>query len=354
MESLITNSEQGKSAAIWFKAKLAPDGGVASANIHFNFWRNSAQKRKSTLSDFLDIGVLITNTSALESVCVFLPFKVDPDGIEDLGHLFAQAKIAIGVFNEGLICQSGARPRTFDLIRESNREHYCRIFSFKDDSDGIQDGYIEYTEEGGGTILTITSSALSQAAQNLTDGQKTYFRLRVNLPPLNPFVRIIAPEDRWLLSGFESVEYTDFRINEARNLSEAIERLASKGARVPITRVDFLLVVGVAADVTGGHKNFHKCRLLERELWDAYYDNGRKRAIPEGMVIYHWKEAVGSESDVKEISDFGAFVKFRRRHSQIATYVWIALGLGAIGGVGGNALWALGIAAIGALKRLCS
>ncbi|WP_136254810.1 hypothetical protein [Onishia niordana] len=322
----------GRSVAAWCKLRESSNNNHGSKmQLHFNYWRVGSSipqhpdergigydlkryasaaykkirpKRHAEKSDFLDIGVMVTpfdDLKDVEGICIYLPVPLDAEDIKDLGPLFKNTNVATGIFNERLEVRQESSRR----VELGNQEgQFCRVHNFSTSNNGcIDDQYLKVEPYKGGTKLTITSAAIQAAHREINKQKWIYFRFRVfiNNSGRNSFVKTIRPEDKFILSGFHATEYVDFRLNEARNLPPEVEELmedAEETGVVPIVRIDFLLVLRVGADLDGGHTNYHKSRLLERELWLDYVPDGGSDALQEGMVIYHWREKKDSGSEV--------------------------------------------------------
>jgi hypothetical protein len=147
-------------------------------------------------------------------------------------------------------------------------------------------------------------------------------------------VRQIPTPDRLLQSGFNEIEYIDFRLNEARTLPTSIEnRMRSDGSKadIKLKLVAFLTAVPVSAELSASNTQFHKLRPLEHQLWSPYVPSG----IPEGMMVYHWKR-----SEQEGIADFSAFVKLQSRRSgrwTFSKYLLIAFLFGVLGNLTASA-----------------
>ncbi|RSY85974.1 hypothetical protein DAH66_09790 [Sphingomonas koreensis] len=145
----------------------------------------------------------------------------------------------------------------------------------------------------------------------------------------NPFVEDVPVFDRFMLSGYEHVEYLDFRLNDARTLPLAVEQRIARDQPANATVIDlvaFLTAVPVSAALSVTHTAFHKMRLLENSIWTAYAEG-----IPHGMVVYHWKKKA---TNGKSIEDFSAFVKLQIRLSGaqiLLNYLLFALVFGVFG-----------------------
>lgn len=318
------------SMAAWCTHRAGQDG--ATAEIHFNYWR-VAQKRLLGRSahpsrDFAEIGALITHPEKIESIKIFLPFKLTGNELQDCGPHFKQVEIAQGIFNEALTCNSAGPPGPARVELLRNGEPFCRVHLFPCDNNGIDPNQLTFANEADGVLLTITRHAIDEICHQLPDNCPAYVRLRAFLPvgDSRPFVEVTSPYDRYFQSGFEEIECVDFRLNEARTLPQRVESLMRTPVGqhpVPLSRIVFLTAIPVAAELTGTSIPTHKNRVLEKEIWDKYVGY----VLPTGMMVYHWR----SEPTV---GDFSAFVKLRIRRSGVPillTYLFIAFIFGVLG-----------------------
>jgi hypothetical protein len=303
----------------------------ASAEIHFNYWRVTQKSRffwqkLSPSRDFVEVGVLVTNPSKIETIQIFLPFEVGDDGIKDCGPLFGRVRIAQGIFNEALTCNLATNPHRVDLLLE--KDLYCRVHLFPASGDKIDARQLARTSESEGTLLIISRTALDQVCISLPQDGRAYFRLRAFLPENNPrpFISVMTPQDRWLQSGYEEIECVDFRLNEARTLPQTVESLM-RGSElpVPLTKVAFLTAIPVAAELAGTSLTTHKNRVLEHAIWNEYVTDG----LTTDMMVYHWRSGKGT------VDDFSAFVKLRIRRTSVKILLTY-LGIAFIFGVAGN------------------
>lgn len=222
----------------------------------------------------------------------------------------------------------------------------------------------EETTERKGTTLCVKGDAIRRAVDEvrelhsgsvvqpaLAQGDRIYFRIRIRFDPhvFNPFIVHKAPVDRRVLSGHDALECVDFRLNEIRNLPRpVVDRMIIHGSRLfSIEEAHFLLATALRADYVGGHKPFHKCRVLEKETWRRYAADDEARAeLPDDMVIYHWKQvAVAGGASPATLHDFNVFLKFKIHKSSVAmvlTYVLLAFFIGFIGSYSANHVPLLG------------
>ena len=322
-----------KSIAFWCERSTS-DAKVRT-EFHVNLWHFSGAKRR----DFIEIGVMPSDPSALSAIRIFVPFPLRRENIEDLGPEFASTELAQGIFNETL--SSTKKPSGKSVELKIGADTYCHVQLFSPENGSIDSGELDVKEKDGGTLISITSMALESLARQC-DGRSEcgYFRLRL-LPPKHdtrPFVTAIKPKDRAWASGFEEIEYIDCRLNEARTLPTSIEASADAAAYglADVSRIVFLAVVPVTSSITSSHAEWHKSRLLETQIWKDYVPNG----LEDGMVVYHWRKEFDNNGK-NTLQGFSAFVKLQTRKTSlviIGIYVLVALALGIVGSLTASAV----------------
>ena len=315
-----------------------------SVELHVNLWHFSDKHHV----DFFDLGIMPDDPNALQCIKVFLPIQVAPKEVKDLGPTFRFIEIAQGIFNETLSCNHSANGKCVELHEENSA--YCQVHIFSQDGDNIDEDELTLKSQANGTLLTITQQALKSLGSQSSDVVRGYFRLRI-IPYSRtalPFLTVINPKDRAWNSGFDIIEYIDCRINEARTLPLSIEDAfrASEHGVAKTRLIAFLAVVPVAASVTSSHAEWHKSRLLEKQIWERYVPDG----LQDGMVVYHWKKNFDEIKD-KRFAGFSAFVKLQTRKSTrtiIGLYLSLAIFLGIVGSLTANLFWYLLIGSSGA------
>lgn len=334
------------SIAIWCVPRQGSNDTELEA--HFNYWRISGDEgrrrsRGGTIQDFVEVGLMLTDVSQIESICIYIPATLQRDMIEDCSPYLATPEFAQGIFNEVLAITSPTRGgvRCVALLDQDDNI-FCRVHTFSSSARSIDPTEIGIAHEHGGTVVTITRTAINEACNRASPPARSYFRLRLKLKGKseNPFIKTIPTPDRLLHSGFHEIEYIDFRVNEARTLPPPIEsRMRSERARggaVRLKLIAFLTAVPVHAELSVSNTPSHKMRLLEPN-WTGYIGH----AIPEGMVVYHWKR---EEAADRAIADFSAFVKLETRRSGkaiLTRYLFVAFLIGLIGNLVAAAVLAI-------------
>ncbi len=325
---------EAKSVAVWC---LSREGERSSdIEVHFNYWRLRNSKPGTdgqTRRDFLEVGLQVYRPSSIEEAHIYLPFRTDPP--VDLGPHFSNPSIAQGIFNQPLDVSQPQGGKWIDLTLTKPGRQAIRVYCF--DTDDIEND-VGIAERSGGTILTIGREIFEQfpAAGDM----HAYFRFRVYMPESsgNPLVRVIKPPDRLWVTGFDAIEFVDFRYNDARTLPDSVERLMRKHTDRPAVRtrvIAFLTAVPLQSEMTVSHAEVHKIRRLENTVWDSHVSGG----IPDDMIVYHWKD-VATKS--RPLSDFSAFVKLRHRRSGwkvVLPYATLGLLIGIFGNLLAQLAW---------------
>ncbi|CAO3355259.1 hypothetical protein [Azospirillum palustre] len=333
------------SMAVWCSLKQAER--PAEIETHINYWRVSGNGQKANAKnfsgrDFLEVGVILFSPLDVSTISIFIPFSVDEECIEDLGKYFSDPDIAQGIFNEPLSSDkhSFGGEQWVNLLKADEALH-CRVHVFLARDNLIDPTELSISHESGGTILRILPHAIESSSVRLQNDGNLYFRLRIytQADRQSPFVNIITPADRHFQSGFEEVEYVDFRLNEARTLPTSIERMMKRDAangRASINRVAFLTAVPVLSELSVSNTEFHKNRLLEHDPWNRYVPCG----IPKGMMVYHWRKGEPG----KPVEDFTAFIKLQTRRTSyklLLVYLLIAFAFGIAGNLAASAIEAV-------------
>jgi len=321
-----------RSLAAWCAS--APNAEPSAFEAHFNYWRIAGDEEfcrdaKVAVRDFIEIGIKLDTPAAVAHVCIFVPHPIAAGALTDCSPYLLRGEVAQGIFNEVLNVTDVAGGRSIELA--SANGVFCRAHKFMTAGAEIDASELTRTTILNGTLLTITPAALREARRHSTPPAPTYFRFRLwlNENTQQTYVRNIPTPDHLFQSGYDEIEYIDFRLNEARTLPEQIEtkmREELANENVELRLVAFLTAIPVQSDLAITSTNYHKLRLLEHALWSPYVESG----IPEGMTVYHWKKT----SEKGKIADFSAFVKLRTRRSgryTLRNYVTVAFLFGLLG-----------------------
>ncbi|WP_417742873.1 hypothetical protein [Salipiger sp.] len=313
----------GKSVAVWTKGEAAD---AQTHEVHINYWRLEggeaswlsrmklhvckAVRRKSwaktSKQDMLEIGFWVWAPDKVSEASIYLPFKVERADIFDCADSFKKSEISQAIFNEPVTVTHGADNAPV-IIAKIDGEIYTSIFLFeKLDSGRISEGELKIENKGEGTQLTITSKAIKSAVAAASESKKLYFRLRISLHSGGPFVSTIRPFDGALQSGYEEIDYIDFRINESRSLPRDVQESLRKSTS-KLKKISFLTAAPISLGLSSNDAPLHKMRVLESAVWGGYVNN-----LPSHMMVYHWRKDWKNDT---AISDFTGFAKFAMRRS---------------------------------------
>ena len=341
--------ELGSSSAIWYKKKNrspCEDGSsakeTAKAELHFNLWHCKKSKFlcKENLNCFIDIGILLFNYEDIQEIFIYIPFPVKTEDLKDLSEKLDKQTLD-AIFNEDISTTTDSEGECIKMNMPSSNDENSSIILWRLDHSSTSNSDLSVVSDYNrkDSIFKISENAVSRARDclekedNRNGNERIYFRLRVELNKVNqnPFVQTVKPNDNKLLSGFDRLEFVDFRLNERRNLPDAISRTIhnTENSYFDVSQIHFLLATDVNADYVSAHRQFSKCRMLENTLWNAYTD----KRLTSHMVVYHWKAYSGSEKGGSK-KGFNAFLKFRTRESSLQTisrYCIISIIFGFIG-----------------------
>jgi hypothetical protein len=331
-----------KSMAIW----CTPNHGAQpiELEVHFNYWRVTDEpgrfrwpwqrREPAAKADFVEIGIMVDDARKVDTASIYVPARFDVGAVCDCAPFFTDPEVVQGIFNERLTAAPASNGLGPLLIRKASSGIFCRMHRFgfaAGTQPGLVGNELSITPYADGVLFVVKPTVFAACCAP-RGSAKAYIRLRIEMPrgDDNPFVEDVPVPDRFLVSGYDQIEYLDFRLNEARTLPTSIEnRIAREqpSGSVLIRLVAFLTAIPVSAELSVANTEFHKMRLLEYAIWSGY-----ARGIPRGMVVYHWKRVAATG---KAIQDFSAFVKLQTRRSGRRVLI-LYLGFAFLFGVLGN------------------
>lgn len=309
-----------RSLAFWF----SEPSNDTTVELHFNYWSLNSGKL-----DYLDLGVKLSSKSDFKSINFYLPFsKKNLQYKPRLGEVVCKDNELISaIFNDSVVNIKDVNNQdTHDITFSSTSLNSAlRFFTqiLPEESNSL--GGVEITpaddENQPGCILTFPRSLFD--FKNLNG--HGYFRFRIILNELDKksISQLYKPKNSQITNYFETIEMVDFRLNEARNLPAKIRSKINDSSHpcVPLVGVHFFLIREANSEYKMSHSAYHRCRLLEKDLWNEYLKDDTLSAIhntPSQMLIYHWKNIANKNIELKSnnkyIEDFAAFAKFSERH----------------------------------------
>jgi hypothetical protein len=326
------------SMAMWFESHNTDhfNSKPPEAELHFNLWRHPNGPQKD--HQFLDIGLLLSDTYELGQLFFYLPIALNSDEIEDLSPKLQSSTMLSAVFND--VVEVGAIKEEF-LVARRNGAHYLTVYNISK-CGGMDLSEIE-SENGPGTLIAFKK----QISERLRAAGPHYIRFRVKLNHEK------AKAFSYQLSGVsvtssetQTAEFTEIRFNEFRNLPSAVmARVAGEGSRLfRVASAHCFLLRDMKYELVASHSTVHKMRRLEAQLWRGYLPPDLDRWL-DNILVYHWKSIAPPNGDV---GSFVALAKFKRLDDKLKVYLIGIVLLGAIGSSVASLVaqsWVLGICA---------
>lgn len=320
----------GYSIALWVRSNGAP----AEIGLHVNLWRLDV-KRNGLTVDALDLGIVVNNDVTLETISLFLPFKIEVSDVVDLGSFLHDPDVAIAIFNEAVTVARGSSKEPDFLIEMKAGPLRCRKLDVAADLRivPIQDAKFP---AGAGSTMVFSERAFGAPKP----GERRYVRFRVNLSKAGQaaFFTKYDPTDRRLLSGYDETEVVDFRFNERRNLPGAVVQELASGTDFHLREINYFVIRHITDDLTLSHGELKKCRTLESGVWTSYLaPNAPAGTTLRNALIFYWRKK--AEGDT--IDDWNALARFKRRRTDWKT---VAVSLAIVVAVSAFASYLAGLA----------
>ncbi len=289
-----------KSLALWYKPIGNKPTEPSTVEMHVNLWKLPAVKKKE-FERFIDIGLLVKNAKSVKELCIFYPTKIDKTQVFDLGDKIVNStdvKLLNTLFNANFNKTHISNSNYWDISNSSNE----KLFSIYK----LEGSNITVSEYNGGTKISICFKGKVQ--------DNTYIRIRINHDYTSLLSHIDKPSNAIFQSAFSKTEIIDFRINEARELSnELLQDIETEGVMYFFSKIHFFFICSSREEFLFSHVPFISARQLEKGRWKNYI--GLKNLKSEAVLAYHWKEKQGDNP----INDFNALVQTKYENNSRKT-----------------------------------
>jgi hypothetical protein len=279
-----------KSLALWCKSldKRENNEDNPKAEVHVNVWKLPRNKTDG-FERFIDIGLLLDNSPSIEKLFIYYPEILSRNQVDDLGARIVNSsdeKLLNTIFNE-------------NYCKKSNNSNYYEIYDQLENNlfsiYKIPEGNISVDNFLGGSKISISFGGKVP--------NKIYIRIRIDHNYSSVFSHIDKPSNAIFQSAFSKTEIIDFRMNEARELSnELLEQTENDGKRFYFSKVNYFFVCSSREEYVFSHVPFVSSRQLEKNRWKDYI--GDRSIKEEAILAYQWKE-----ESTTGMNDFGALVK---------------------------------------------
>lgn len=288
------------SLAIWYKGSQQE----REIHVHINFWKLPAMEKEGR---FLDIGLNLPESRAIDKIYIFIPFEIGAGDIKDLGRVIGASppRLLTAIFNEDYRITSSASSDYYRVNDQHDNEVF-NVYAMNNANFGLENKH-------GGTILELRLPKLEVRME------KTYLRFRITGPNLTHFSRIEKDVSSIFSNAFNKNEILDFRVNSVRHLPNKLLEEIAQDKDFNITKIHLFYICSYCEDYTLSHQPFHSVRKLEDGVWNEYItatQNLQNFNTKETFITYHWKD---KSSDNKKIEDFNVFLKTNFRDKNWAT-----------------------------------
>lgn len=308
------------SFAIWYEGKEQS----CDIDLHFNLWKlKNKSWRNSKIDDinmFLDIGLKIQKINKIKRICIFIPFTVTDENIEDLGiRMKDNRKLINGVFNDDCEIKNNSGKNGVTISRNNGNE-IIKIHTL----DYEYQKNIKVEPKESGSIIYINTQKDKSEKTPQSGEISSYYRFRIKGKSIYDFGIIKNDSDNPLKTSYESNHIIDFRVNEKRALPEHLNMLLQKERQFNIKVIHFLLLTDTSYKLACTGLDY-TMRALEDNLWEDYID---REYEPGSLVGYHWKESKDSN---KSVENFNSYIRIKETKVNHITIIIYILGVIIIG-----------------------
>jgi len=315
---------------IWYEPKAKVETKL-KAELHFNLWKI---KRKRSLENywksikrtnwntffntllkgnipkirtefFLDFGIMISNITNVDKICIYIPDQIKKENLADIGGVLQNNREVLkAVFNEELSCVFVHGSDKFSEVRDKNNKPKFNIYSVDIESD------IEWNSYKG-TILKIGH----KIDPLVSEVKETYFRFRLTSSFVENISHTYVPNNS-ILEGFSSnTEIIDFRVNENRNIDASLLEKIKQAAGFNFSKIHFLILRSFKDDYVFSNMHIHGSRELEKKIWNSYISENEYEYSK--VLAYHFKEVSKIKPDGQKffLEDFNLLAKFKYENS---------------------------------------
>lgn len=258
--------------------KFADDGwaiwidGDDTSTVYINDWLNPKGK------SYVDLAIRIRGIKASKHLCVYVPFKVRSDEIEDVSLLYGDKKILQAIFSASCIIDYKKNEYTSEIAYNGKTVDIMHISAI---------GY-EVKPLADGSLISVDFEAI----QPYIDNDEAYFAWRMPHRSLDEVFKpqvnmgnVIGRLRDLITTPVVSEKYGySVRINESRLLPEEITRL---GAFHRQKLKKAVITISVDEGYELNDSNCYRIRRLEENLYEKYLPKNYKH---EDVITYQWNQ----------------------------------------------------------------
>ncbi len=308
--------------------KFADDGwavwidGEDTSTIHINDWLNPKGK------SYVDMAIRVRGIKASKFLCVYAPFIVSTDEIEDVSLHFNDTKILQATFSAACIVDYKKNEHTSEIAYNGKTIDIVHISTLNYQAKNLADG----------TLITFDLANLN----SFLDNDEAYFIWRMPHKTLDNIFKtrvnvgnIIDRLRDLITTPVVSEKYGySIRINESRLLPEEITRIGvfhrQKLKKAVVT-------LSVDENYELNDAGCYRIRRLEENLYKAYLPSDYQA---EESITYQWNQ--NREDNIRgQFNFYFSITKESVSKGSMLLYMILLLTIGVIGDVLSNAVMAL-------------
>lgn len=320
-----------------------PNDKQVVADLHVNYWKLPQYRCCSSYIRFVDIGIMIHEyANYLNSIQVFLPFKIRQEQIQDLGgRIGGSTELLCSLFNEEFVCTNDQNAKSYYSVNTPPGSAHKPFFIYKLDKENF-----DVRDAGNGSLVNIkilTVPSNIKGLQEVEDkGTKDiplanlYLRFRIEKVQKNTFCSITSIQNDVLQKAFSKIEYLDFKVNRRRDIDGKVQEIINKEyVYLKYKKIHFFFGSSFKDGEIEGSLPMKDTRIIDVSRWGTYF-NGLDFNYNTVMTTHHW-ETKSEGKDFKERFD----LFFRTKYSsdslfKILWYISIVIILGAAGSLLAN------------------
>ena len=287
--------------------------GDDTSTIYFHDWMSPKGK------SYIDVSVKIVGIKSTSKLCLYVPFEVSAEEIEDISLAFKNEEIARATFSSGCIIDFMKNEYTSEIAYNRKTVDIVHLSKLEPTLDKLSDG----------TLITVNYGHI----QSYIDNEEGYFSFRLPHKSLDRVFSTYKSAGSSLIrlrdlitTPIQSEKYGySIRVNEARNLPSEINKI---GAFHRQKLKKAVVTVSVSEDYEINDANCFQIRRLEEGLYRDFVPSG---FVCDDVITYQWKES-RKEEGIR--GKFNFYLNIKREAISTASMVIYMILLTITGGFG--------------------
>ena len=258
--------------------KFADDGwavwidGDDTSTVYINDWLNPKGR------SYVDIAIRIRGMKSSKRLCVYVPFAISANEIEDVSLRFNDIKILQAIFSASCIVDYKKNEHTSEIAYNGKTVDIMHISTMN----------YQVSPLAEGSLISVDF----ESVQSFIDNDEAYFVWRMPHKSLDKVFRsrvnvgnVITRLRDLITTPVVSEKYGySVRINESRLLPEEITRL---GAFHRQKLKKAVITISIDEGYELNDSNCYRIRRLEENLYDTYLPLNYKH---DSVITYQWNQ----------------------------------------------------------------